>query len=403
MHGCKSVVALPLLLALANCSSPARLSSQLTRVPAVAGSTATAAATVTAQPADGEAAGTTNRSGATVPRQKSAGQEDATSVSGHVGPYTSAIADPSSGWISLETWGESNHFGPHQRWLSAAHSGYDLHTPGGIITVIAGSHIAHWDKVSCWLGYAPRLGNGHLLVHALDARKTFLPLVSTPSFPTDNRRVVVIDPGHGGENTGTRSVADHHLEKEFTLDWALRLQPLLTSNGWQVILTRTNDVDIALAERVAAADRAKADLFVSLHFNSGARQDQAGIETYCLTPAGMPSTLTRDYEDDVTRVFPNNAFDTQNLQYAVRLHRALLEETGADDRGVRRARFMVVLRGQNRPAVLVEGGYLSNLREAQSIADPEYRQKLAEAVAKALLFTNVATEHTLTNTTNQAP
>ena len=183
----------------------------------------------------------------------------------------------------------------------------------------------------------------------------------------------------------------------------MRLEPLLASNGWNVVLTRTTDVDTSLSNRVTLADEVNADLFVSLHFNSGARQDQAGIETYCLTPTGMPSTLTRDYEDDVSRVFPNNAFDEENLQYAVRLHRAVLEGTGGSDRGVRRARFMVVLRGQNRPAVLVEGGYLSNLREAQSIADPEYRQKLAEAVAKALLFTNVATEHTLTNTTNQAP
>src|SRR3989441_9436712 len=59
-------------------------------------------------------------------------------------------------------------------------------------------------------------------------------------------------------------------------------------------------------------------------------------------------------------------------------------------RGVRRARFMGVLRTQNRPAVLVEGGYLSNPREAQLIGQPEYRQKLAEAVAKALVFTNDA-------------
>ena len=267
----------------------------------------------------------------------------------------------------------------------------------------SGSHVAHLDRISFWLGYAPHVADGQLLVRTLDVEKNFMPLANRADFATDTNRVAVIDPGHGGENTGARSVADNHFEKEFTLDWALRLEPLLASNGWNVVLTRTTDVDTSLSNRVTLADEVNADLFVSLHFNSGARQDQAGIETYCLTPTGMPSTLTRDYEDDVSRVFPNNAFDEENLQYAVRLHRAVLEGTGGSDRGVRRARFMVVLRGQNRPAVLVEGGYLSNLREAQSIADPEYRQKLAEAVAKALLFTNVATEHTLTNTTNQAP
>ena len=99
------------------------------------------------------------------------------------------------------------------------------------------------------------------------------------------------------------------------------------------------------------------------------------------SPAAQPA-------DRVTLVFQNNAFDSQNLQYALRLHSALVETTGGADRGVRRARFMGVLRAQNRPAVLLEGGYLSNPREAQLIGQPEYRQKLAEAVAKALVVTN---------------
>src|SRR5262249_4081139 len=114
-------------------------------------------------------------------------------------------------------------------------------------------------------------------------------------------------------------------------------------------------------------------------------------------PTSLPSTLTRDYEDDTTRTFPNNAFDAENLQYAIRLHRSLLEATGETDRGVRRARFMGVLRGQNRPAVLVEGGYLSNPQEAQLPAESEYAQLLAEAVATALTLTNAVAERVLTN------
>jgi N-acetylmuramoyl-L-alanine amidase len=98
----------------------------------------------------------------------------------------------------------------------------------------------------------------------------------------------------------------------------------------------------------------------------------------------MPSSLTRGYEDDPRQTFPNNTFDAENLRYAVRLQRALLPVTGKNDRGVRHARFLGVLRTQNRPAVLVEGGYLSNPAEAKKIGDPAYRQQLAEAVAKAL-------------------
>jgi N-acetylmuramoyl-L-alanine amidase len=83
-------------------------------------------------------------------------------------------------------------------------------------------------------------------------------------------------------------------------------------------------------------------------------------------------------------VFPNNSFDDDNLRYAVRLHRALLQVNGRKDRGVRHARFLDVLQGQNRPAVLIEAGFMSNPDEARRAADPAYRQKLAEAVAKAL-------------------
>ena len=73
------------------------------------------------------------------------------------------------------------------------------------------------------------------------------------------------------------------------------------------------------------------------------------------------------------------------LQFALQVHRALLQVNGRHDRGVRRARFLGVLRGQHCPAILVEGGYLSNPQEARRIADPAYRQRLAEAVAQALV------------------
>jgi N-acetylmuramoyl-L-alanine amidase len=232
--------------------------------------------------------------------------------------------------------------------------------------------------------------NGLPFVHSVDLMKNIEPLLHGFALPLKTNRTVVIDPGHGGQNTGTTSVADGVQEKEFTLDWAFRIAGLLVSNGWQVLLTRTNDVDLPLSDRVAIAEQHQADLFISLHFNSAApSQEQAGLETYCLTPAGLPSTLTRGYEDDLSLVFTNNAFDALNLQYALLLHRALLPVIG-HDRGVRHARFFGVLRGQNRPAVLIEAGYLSNPREARRIADPAYRQELAEAVAEALGSRTVA-------------
>jgi len=180
-------------------------------------------------------------------------------------------------------------------------------------------------------------------------------------------------------------VLDGRFEKEFTLDWAKRIKPLLETNGWTVFLTRTSDVYVTNLDRVVFAEAHHSDLFISLHFNSAAPDTkQAGLETYCITPTGMPSTLTRGYEDNWSENLPNNAFDAQNLQLALKLHGALLRVTGNADRGVRRARFIGVLRGQNRPAILIEAGYLSNPAEAKLIESPEYRQKLAEAVAAAL-------------------
>jgi N-acetylmuramoyl-L-alanine amidase len=98
----------------------------------------------------------------------------------------------------------------------------------------------------------------------------------------------------------------------------------------------------------------------------------------------MPSTLTRGFADPWSENLPNNNFDAKNLQFAVRLHKAVLNASGEEDRGVRRARFIGVLRGQKRPAILIEGGYLSNPQEAAEIENPDFRQKLAEAIAKAL-------------------
>jgi N-acetylmuramoyl-L-alanine amidase len=237
-----------------------------------------------------------------------------------------------------------------------------------------------------WLGFAPQMIDNQLFVHALDLKKTVQPLLSAGTIcPTRTNGVIAIDPGHGGEDSGAKSSLGNRYEKEFTLDWARRLASLLTAKGWRVYLTRVNDSDLALSNRVAVAEQLKADLFVSLHFNSAApNEEQAGLETYCLTPTGMPSSLTRGFEDDSRLTFPNNSFDGQNLQVACVVHRALLRVNGNHDRGVRRARFPAVLRGQQRPAILIEGGYLSNRREARLISEPIYRQKLAQAVANGI-------------------
>ncbi|MCI0745774.1 MAG: N-acetylmuramoyl-L-alanine amidase [Verrucomicrobia subdivision 3 bacterium] len=289
-------------------------------------------------------------------------------------------------WVSLQSWSKFNNAGPLLRTMSNPHLAFQVALSGRPLSLKIGSRVANYDGLECWLGYAPQMIGGEAYVHWLDAQKTLQPLLAPPDFWFDKAMpTIVIDAGHGGADIGTTCVNGGCYEKEYTLDWARRLGRILATNGWNVVLTRSGDVELGLAERVAVAERVNADFFLSLHFNSGAsNRDTSGIETYCLTPTGMPSNLTRSYEDDLRQAYPNNAFDEQNFQAAVRLHRVLVKATGAADRGVRRARFMGVLRGQNRPAVLIEGGYLSNPTEAQRIASGAYRQTLAEALARGL-------------------
>jgi N-acetylmuramoyl-L-alanine amidase len=289
-------------------------------------------------------------------------------------------------WVSLDSWAAQHGIGQPRLLSNSPVTAYTLVSSNGVMVLTIGSPELTWNGIEIHLGFDPQIIDGQIFVYGLDLQKNLEPLLCDPplALPQTNG-IIVIDPGHGGMNSGTHSILDGRFEKEFTLDWAMQLAPLLAQEGWQVFLTRTNDVDVSLADRVAFAEAHHADLFISLHFNSLApEKPPAGIETYCVTPSRMPSTLTRGYADPWFAHFPNNAFDTRNLQLAVRLQGALLHATGMEDRGVCRARFIGALRGQNRPAVLVEAGFLSNPGDARQIETPAFRQKLAEAVAAAL-------------------
>jgi N-acetylmuramoyl-L-alanine amidase len=288
-------------------------------------------------------------------------------------------------WIPLESWSQFNGIEKPRRLNGGFEATYQLLTTNGAMSVQMGSQTLRFGGVEFWLGFAPRLIQGLPYVHAVDARKTLQPLAGrTWKLPQGNR-TIVIDAGHGGKDSGAISCVNSEYEKHYALDWARRLERLLRAKGWNVVMTRTNDTFLSLSDRVAVAQQSGAGLFLSLHFNSGSGNGRlAGIETYCLAPTGMPSSLNRGFSDDLRECHPNNAFDDENLHFATVLHRSLLSEVGALDREVGRARFLGVLRGQNRPAVLIEGGYLTNQDEARKIATSDYRQRLAEGIAKAL-------------------
>ncbi len=284
-------------------------------------------------------------------------------------------------WVEMGQWSTDEGV----RLVSQAASGpkrFELHSNRGDLVLVNGSQTAYWNGQALMLSFAPQLSNNHPYLHRADLQHTVSPLLCKCVCGPHEGKVLVIDPGHGGDQSGSRTVVGKQLEKDLTLDWALRARALLANEGWRVFLTRTNDVDVSLSNRVAVAESLHADLFISLHFNSFSNSEYAGIETYCMTPAGMPSNLVRGSEDHMA--LPNNAYDDENLCWAVRLHESLVRDTLAPDRGVRRARFMAVLRNQKCPAVLIEGGYLSNRKEAAKLITGAYREQLAEALVKAL-------------------
>ncbi|HXE41849.1 MAG TPA: N-acetylmuramoyl-L-alanine amidase, partial [Candidatus Baltobacteraceae bacterium] len=260
-------------------------------------------------------------------------QKTFTSVPKNPSPMktNSQMAAPVTTWTSLAQWAAEHKLKAPHRLKDLSETAFVIDSPNGAMVLGIGSREVTWNGINLNLGFAPQLIDNEIFLHGADLQKHLEPLLCEPLLALpQTKRVIVIDPGHGGHNSGTVSVLDGRMEKEFTLDTALRLKPLLETNGWTVFLTRTNDVDFVNSNRVTFADAHHADLFISLHFNAtGDRsQNTSGIETYSFTPFGMPSTLTRNYADPWYANFPANDFDAQNLQLAMQLHNALIRATG---------------------------------------------------------------------------
>jgi N-acetylmuramoyl-L-alanine amidase len=215
-----------------------------------------------------------------------------------------------------------------------------------------------------------------------DVRSTLDPLLHPRSLAQRARpRLIAIDAGHGGRDTGTENHRLKLQEKTFTLDVARRLKIALEKLGYRTVLTRKSDRYVALEKRPDIANRARADLFVSIHFNSLENNGSVqGVETYAFTPAGQRSTVVEVHRAADEKPQTGNRLDHWNVLLGAFIQRQLVDDLHAMDRGVKRARF-VVLRTTQCPSVLVEGGFLSNSAEAGKLATPAYREKIARAIA----------------------
>ena len=226
------------------------------------------------------------------------------------------------------------------------------------------------------------------LISRKDVSKLFDPILRPYSLEVNSdTRGVVIDAGHGGDDRGAVSRKGVR-EKDCTLDTSIRLEKILKSRGISTVMTRRKDVFIELEERARIASRYSNYIFVSIHFND-ASGSARGLETYCFPPLGGGST---EYEGRVFKrdsvTMPGNKSDLLNIFLANAIHQQIIKLYPQDeeaDRGVKRARF-VVLKENHLPAVLVEGGFLSNRTESGKISTPEYRQLMAEKIANGIEF-----------------
>lgn len=252
------------------------------------------------------------------------------------------------------------------------------------IEFTAASRAIRINGLRVFLGEPVLLHQGQLHVSRLDFVATLQPILMPQAFaPSGSLRTIVIDPGHGGRDDGTRSRALELREKHLTLAVALRLQRVLEAQGYRVVLTRTSDTYVPLEERSARAVAAGADLFVSIHFNAVDNPMVQGTETYILTPRTHRSTGQQTAAATDAAGNPGNEYDHWNTLLAFLVHRQLLHDLGTFDRGIKRARFQV-LRGVECPAVLVEAGYLSNPGEARGIATGAYQDNLVNSLVRAI-------------------
>jgi N-acetylmuramoyl-L-alanine amidase len=207
---------------------------------------------------------------------------------------------------------------------------------------------------------------------------------------------IVLDPGHGGHDTGTIGPGGLK-EKDLVLDIALRLGQLITERmGAEVIYTRTDDTFVPLETRTEIANEAKADLFLSIHANSSRLRTAAGPETFYLNFTTDPNALevaarenapsTRSIHElqDLVLKIARKEKVQESREFAASIQKALYSGLrSGKNRGIKKAPFVVLI-GAQMPSVLVEVAFLSNPREERLLKQPDYRQRLAEALYRGL-------------------
>ena len=249
------------------------------------------------------------------------------------------------------------------------------------------------DGLRIDLGHPAVLRRGRLYVSETDIAHCLAPLLRPSALPTlpPQPTVIALDAGHGGSDNGMENPRLGLKEKVLALDVVLRLKQQLEAAGFKVVLTRTGDGTFSadkkkdLAMRTEVANRASADLMVSVHFNSLYPDTKTGgTEVYVYTPPHQRSSQSWSTgDDDALPAQPVNRFDPWSSLLAHQIHRHILRELKTSDRG-QKTKHLFLFQDLNCPAALIESVFLSNDAEARRAATPEYRQQIAAALAAAI-------------------
>jgi N-acetylmuramoyl-L-alanine amidase len=206
--------------------------------------------------------------------------------------------------------------------------------------------------------------------------------------------IVVLDPGHGGTETGAIGGTGLR-ESDFVLDLALRTEEKLKEQGITVILTRRSDLNLTLQERAETANTSDANLFLSIHANASPSSSLYGIETYSVDVATDASAIQVANRENDSSDFMVNTFGYGNLllsiEFSELVQHNMVTELRKDypteeivDLGHKTAMFSVLVRTK-MPAILFEAGFLSNPSEERQLRTAHYRDAMAEALADSIL------------------
>lgn len=251
------------------------------------------------------------------------------------------------------------------------------------VEIETNSRRAWINGVMIWLHAPCRKSGTDWTIREVDFKRSIDPILRTYAYvPKRMPRLVVLDPGHGGRDTGSISPKGYK-EKDVVLDISYRVRKLIEAKGIRVKMTRTGDTYPNLDARSTFAYKVGADLFISIHANAAGASSASGVETFVTAASGYDSTNMYGQDQD-TFAFKNNTYDAMNSALGFSIHSNVVKMSKRDDRGLRRARYSV-LKHTRCPAALVECGFMSNPHEESLLNTSSYRERVARGIANGVL------------------